>query len=48
MELQGIIRAQTDIETGFEKIGKRIALVSQEQCIVAQWAHRDTDLLEVK
>jgi hypothetical protein len=30
MELQWVIGAQTDIQTDFEKVGKRVALIGQE------------------
>ena len=48
MKLKGIIGAQADVEAGLEKIRKRVSLVSQEKCIITQWAHRDPNLFQVK
>lgn len=35
MKLQWVISAQADVESSFEEIGKRVALVRQKQCVVA-------------
>ena len=48
MELQRIVSTQTNVEASLEEIRKRIPLVSQEQRVVAQRTHRNTDLLEIK
>jgi hypothetical protein len=48
MELQRIISTQTNVEPGLEEIRKGVPLVSQEQCIVAQRTHRNTDLLKIE
>lgn len=48
MELQRIIRTQTDVESHLEEVGERVAFVSQKQGIIAERAHRQADLPEVK
>ena len=40
VELQRVVRAQADIEADLEEIGQRVPLVREEQCVVAQRAHR--------
>jgi hypothetical protein len=45
VELQRIIGAQADLQPNVEKFWKWVPLVRQEQSIVAQGAHGDTDLL---
>jgi hypothetical protein len=39
MELQWVIGAQTHIQPDLEKVRKRVALIGQEQRIVAQGTH---------
>ena len=48
MKLQWIVRAEADIEPSFEEVWQRISLVSQEKSIIAQRAHRDPNLFQVK
>ena len=48
MELQWVIRAQADIQADLEEVGKGVPLVRQEQCVVAQRAHREADLLQIE
>jgi len=35
VELERVIRAQADVQSHFEKVGKGIALVGQEEGVVA-------------
>lgn len=48
MELQRVVRAQADIQANLEEIRQWVPLVRQEQRVVAQRAHRKTDLLQVE
>lgn len=48
MELQWVIRAQADVQTRLEEVRERVPLIRQEQGVVAEWAHRDTNLLQVE
>ena len=48
VELQRIIRAQTDVEPRLEEVRQRVALVGEEEGVVAERAHRNSDLLEVE
>ena len=48
VELQRVIRAETDVQPGLEKVGERVAFVSQEQGVVAQRAHCHTYLLQIE
>lgn len=48
MELKRVVRAQANVEPSLEEIGKRIPLIREEQRIVAQRAHGDANLFEVK
>jgi len=48
VELQRVVRAQADVEPCLEKVGQRVPLVREEERIVAQRAHGDANLLEVK
>ena len=44
MELQRVIRAQTDIEPRFEELWERVSFVCQEKRVIAQRAHRESYL----
>ena len=48
MELQWVVRTQTDIKPDFEEIGEWIPLVRQEKRIVAERTHGKTDLLQIE
>lgn len=48
MELQRVIRAQAHVEPCLEKVGQWVSLEREEERIVAQRAHGDADLFEVK
>jgi len=48
VELQGVVRAQTNVQADFEEIRQRIPLVREEQRIIAEWRHGQTYLLQVK
>ena len=48
MELQRVVRAQAHVESCLEKVGQRVSLEREEKRVVAQRAHGDTDLFEVK
>lgn len=48
VKLQRIVRAQADIQTSLEKVRKRVPFVGQEERVIGQRAHCDTDLLEVE
>ena len=48
MELQRVVGAQADIQSGLEELLQRIPLIRQEKRVVAQRAHRNPDLLQVK
>lgn len=48
VELQRIVRTQTDVQPRFEEVRKRVSLVCQEKGIVTQRAHSDSDLLQVE
>jgi hypothetical protein len=48
VELQGVVRAQTHVQSDFEKVRQRVPLVCEEQRIIAQWRHGQSYLLEVK
>ena len=48
VELQWVVRAQTDVQADLEEVGERVALVRQEERVVAQRAHREPNLLEVE
>jgi hypothetical protein len=48
MELQRSNRAQAHIHSNFEKFWQRISFISQEQGVVAERAHRDSNLLQVE
>ncbi len=48
MKLQGIVRAQADIQSRLEEIRERIPLIRQKQRVVTQGAHRYPNLLEVE
>lgn len=48
MELKRVVRTQTDIQPYFKKIRQGIPLIRQEQGIIAQWAHSDANLFQIK
>jgi hypothetical protein len=48
VELQRIVCAQADIEPRLEEIRERVPLVREEESVVAQRAHGDSDLLEIE
>lgn len=48
MELQRIVRAQTDVQTNLEEVRQWVPLVCQEERIIAERAHSDADLLQVE
>jgi len=48
VELQRVVRAQAHVEPCLEKVGQRVSLESEEERVVAQRAHGDADLFEVK
>lgn len=48
MKLQRVICTQTDVEPHFEKVRQRVPFVSQEQGIVAQRTHGQSDLLQIE
>jgi hypothetical protein len=48
MELKRVISTQADVEARLEKVGERISFVSQEQGVVAQRAHRESNLFQIK
>ena len=48
VELQRVVGAQADIQANLEEVGQRVPFIRQEQRIVAQRAHRNTDLLEIE
>ena len=47
MELQGVVSGQRDVESPAEVVGKRAAVVVQEEVVVAQWGHGDAHLSQV-
>ena len=47
-KLQRIIRRQRDIKTLFEIADERVAVVGEEQCVIAQRRHRNPDLFQVE
>jgi len=48
MELQRVVRAQAHIQPRLEKVGQRVSLEHEEERVVAQRAHGDANLFEVK
>ena len=48
VELQRVVCAQAHVEPCFEKVRQRVSLEREEERVVAQRAHGDTDLFEVK
>lgn len=48
MELQWIVCAKTNIEPSLEEIWKGIPLIREEQSIIAQWTHCNSDLFEIE
>ena len=44
MELQRVIRAETNVQPNLEEIRQRIPLVSQKQRVITQRAHRQSNL----
>lgn len=48
MELQGVIRAQANVKTCPEEVRQRVTLVRQEQCIIAEGAHRNANLFQIE
>ena len=48
VELKWVVRAQANVEPCLDEIWKRIPFKREEKRIIAQRAHSDPDLLEVK
>lgn len=48
VELQRVVRAQAHVEPCLEKVGQRVSFKREEERVVAQRAHGDADLFEVK
>jgi len=48
MELQRVIGTQTHIQPDLKKIWKWVALICQEQRIIAQGAHSQPNLFQVE
>lgn len=48
MELQRIIRTQTDVQAYVEEVWERIPFIRKEERVVAERAHSDANLLEVE
>lgn len=48
MELKWIISAQTDVQPYLEELRQRIPLVREEQRVITQRTHSESDLLEIE
>ncbi|KAH9845790.1 hypothetical protein Tdes44962_MAKER01222, partial [Teratosphaeria destructans] len=47
-ELQWIVGGQAHVQAAAEVLQERISFVGQEQCIIGQRTHRDTNLLQIE
>lgn len=47
MELQRIISTESDTEAAGQELRQRVAMVIEEQRVVAQWGHGDRDLTQI-
>lgn len=47
MELQRVVSTERDPQAAREEVRQRVAVVAQEQRVVAERGHRDVDLRQV-
>ena len=48
VELERVVGAEADVQADLEEVRERVALVREEERVVAERAHREPDLLEVE